>query len=306
MTNKINSIQRALIVAGVHGNEFTGIYVLKKLEQHPELIHRDSFETFTLLANPKAFVAARRYIDRDLNRSFKKSDLQDLTRSSYEDIRAREINYLFGVNGKTPVDVILDIHSTTANMGLTVITDSQPFNLQLVTYLQSINPAVNIYILPTSKESSSLPSICEFGCTIEVGSVPQGVLQADFFQQTEALIMNALNYFEQYNRGEVPSFDHSLTIYHHIGKIDYPRNESGELQAMIHPQLQFQDYQPLAPGEPIFLTFDGQTITYAGESTVYPVFINEAAYYEKGIAMCLTQKQLIHDYPMLEQLLLAS
>ena len=293
MTNRINSIQRVLIVAGVHGNEFTGIYVLKKLEQYPELIRRDNFEALTLLANPKAFVAVRRYMDQDLNRSFKKSDLQDLTRSSYEDIRAREINGLFGENGKNPVDVIVDIHNTTANMGLTLITDECPFNLQLVAYLQSRNPAVNIYIIPKSKESTSLPSICELGFTIEVGAVSQGVLQADLFQQTEALIINALNYLEQYNRGEILSLDNSLTIYRHSGTIDYPKNESGELQAMIHPQLQFQDYQQLAPGEPIFLTFDEQTITYEGESTVYPVFINEAAYYEKNIAFCLTQKHQI-------------
>jgi aspartoacylase len=60
---------------------------------------------------------------------------------------------------------------------------------------------------------------------------------------------------------------------------------------MIHPQLQCQDYQPLKPGDPIFLTFDGKAIAYEGNSTVYPVFINEAAYYEKGIAMSFTQKQ---------------
>ncbi len=77
----------------------------------------------------------------------------------------------------------------------------------------------------------------------------------------------------------------------HSGTIDYPRNESGEIQGMIHPQLQFQDYKPLTPGEPIFLTFEGEPIAYEGASTVYPVFINEAAYYEKGIAMCITQQQ---------------
>ena len=61
---------------------------------------------------------------------------------------------------------------------------------------------------------------------------------------------------------------------------------------MIHPQLQFQDYAPLYPGNPMFLTFDNQEIIYEGKSTVYPVFINEAGYYEKGIAMYLTQKQI--------------
>ncbi len=59
---------------------------------------------------------------------------------------------------------------------------------------------------------------------------------------------------------------------------------------MIHPQLQFRDYEALHPGDLMFLTFDGRAIAYEGESTVYPVFINEAAYYEKGVAMCLTEK----------------
>ncbi|MHC5826422.1 MAG: succinylglutamate desuccinylase/aspartoacylase domain-containing protein, partial [Nostoc sp.] len=63
---------------------------------------------------------------------------------------------------------------------------------------------------------------------------------------------------------------------------------------MIHPQLQDKDYQALNPGDPIFLTFDDQTIVYQGTSTVWPIFINEAAYYEKGIAMCLTQRQQIN------------
>lgn len=290
--NRISPIQRVLIVGGTHGNEFTGIYLIKKLEKHPDQVRRSTFETVTLLANPKAFAKVSRYIDKDLNRCFRQQDLQDLTRSSYEEVRAREINSLFGKHGKTPADVILDIHSTTANMGLTVITNEHPFNLRLVAYLQSVNPLVKVYILPKSKqEASGLPSICKVGCTIEVGAVAQGVLQAEQFQQTEALIDTVLNYLEHHNRDEISAFDTTLIAYRHVEMLDYPRNESGEIQGMIHPQIQFKDYQPLHPGEPIFLTFDGETITYKGTSTVYPVFINEAAYYEKGIAMCLTYKQ---------------
>ena len=292
--NRIPPIQRVLIVGGTHGNEFTGAYIVKKLEQYPEQVRRSTFETVTLLANPKAFATVRRYIDTDLNRCFRRLDLQNLMCSSYEQIRAREINSLFGANGKTPADVILDLHSTTANMGLTVITNEHPFNLRLVAYLQSVNPLVKVYILPKpAQEYSGLPSICELGCTIEVGAVAQGVLQAKQFQQTEALIDTALNYLEHHNQGEIFSFDNALTIYRHIETIDYPRNKSGELQAMIHPQIQFKDYEPLHLGDPIFLSFDGEAIAYEGTSTVYPVFINEAAYYEKGIAMCITHKQQV-------------
>jgi aspartoacylase len=75
--------------------------------------------------------------------------------------------------------------------------------------------------------------------------------------------------------------------------IDYPRNEDGEIQGMIHPQLQFRDYEPLHPGDPMFMTFSGEEIVYKGNDIVYPIFINEAAYYEKGIAMHISQKELI-------------
>ncbi|MDB9458824.1 succinylglutamate desuccinylase/aspartoacylase family protein, partial [Dolichospermum circinale CS-545/17] len=34
-------------------------------------------------------------------------------------------------------------------------------------------------------------------------------------------------------------------------------------------------------------------ISYQGNSTVYPIFINEAAYYEKATAMCFTEKRMI-------------
>lgn len=62
---------------------------------------------------------------------------------------------------------------------------------------------------------------------------------------------------------------------------------------MIHPHRHLRDYEPLEPGDALFLTFGGEVVPYAGESTVYPVFINEAAYYEKGIALCLTEKQQV-------------
>lgn len=62
---------------------------------------------------------------------------------------------------------------------------------------------------------------------------------------------------------------------------------------MIHPHLQGRDYQELKKGDPLFVTFQGETIFYEDEETVWPVFINEAAYYEKGIAMCLTKKEIV-------------
>lgn len=40
----------------------------------------------------------------------------------------------------------------------------------------------------------------------------------------------------------------------------------------------------------MFLTLDGQIIPLGGDGTVYPVFVNEAAYYEKREAFAKTTK----------------
>lgn len=290
----MHKINRVAIVGGTHGNEFTGAYLIRKFEQLPNLIQRPSFETITLLGNPKAFAAAKRYIDKDLNRSFLSANLQDYTLSSYEDIRAKAIYEILKEKNKSQVDVIIDLHSTTANMGLSFMLGSyHPFLLQLAAYLTSINPEVKVCYTQAEKGSNFLRSLCELGFVIEVGPVAQGVLNAEWFQKTEKLIYTILDYLETTNKGSIPESKNTLTFYKYIEAIDFPRNEDGEIQAMIHPQLQFRDYEALNPGDPMFLTLDGKTITYDGTSTVYPVFINEAAYYEKGIAMCLTEKQII-------------
>ncbi len=289
----MNRIGRVAIVGGVHGNEFTGAYLIKKFERFPELIKRSSFETLTLLGNPKAFEAGIRYIDTDLNRCFRPQSLHDSTRSSYEERRAKAIYQTLRPNDKSPVDLIVDLHSTTANMGLTIILgNNHPFNLQLAAYLSSINSLVRVCsCTQSSQRDALLMSLCELSFAIEIGSVAQGVLNADFFNKTEELIHAVLDYLEGYNQGKTPQSDRTLTLYHYVGAIDYPRNEHGEIQAMVHPQLQGRDYEALHPGDPVFLTFDNRVIAYEGKSTVYPIFINEAAYYEKGVALCLTEKQ---------------
>lgn len=51
-----------------------------------------------------------------------------------------------------------------------------------------------------------------------------------------------------------------------------------------------QDWKPLHPGDPVFVFLDGKTTTLGGDCTVYPVFVNEAAYYEKKEAFAKTTK----------------
>ena len=288
-------INRVAIAGGVHGNELTGAYLVKKFSQTPALVRRSNFDTISLLGNPKALAAKQRYIDTDLNRCFLQEILNSPTSDSYEASRAKSIRQMLGgkgVVGDRPADFILDLHSTTANMGLTLIlVNEHPFNLRLAAYLSGLNPKIKIYRwLKPGKENGFLNSLCELGIAIEVGPIAQGTLDARLFQETEALIMAIMDYLEAINRGKTPEVLSEVAVYKHLETVDYPKDETGELMGMIHPQIQGRDYQPLSPGEPMFLTFERQTITYQGSATVYPVFINEAAYYEKGIAMSLTKK----------------
>jgi succinylglutamate desuccinylase len=289
----MDQIRRVLIVGGTHGNEWTGVYLVKKLQRSPHLATRQSFTTHTLIANPQAHELGRRYVDSDLNRCFCQVDLENLALVTYEHQRAREIVQIYGTNGQTPVDFTIDVHSTTANMGQTVILrDTNSFSLQLAAYLSHSNPAIKILAsAPSSKGKLYLDSISAFGCTVEVGAVAQGVLNAALFQQTEDLVNAILDFAEAYNcqPHNLPSPGTAVDLYQSWQTVDYPKNDQGELLAMVHPQLQFADYQPLHPGDPMFLTFAGDTLAYTGDCVVYPIFINEAAYYEKAIALRLTQ-----------------
>ena len=289
----VKPIRRVAIVGGTHGNEFTGAYLIKKFERFPDLVNRPSFETLPVLGNPKAFDAGRRYIDEDLNRCFLQRHLQDASLSSYEAMRAKALNKILGPKGTAQMDFLLDLHSTTANMGLTLIlVNYHPLNLKLAAYLSASNPLVKVYCWAhQGRENAFLNSLCDLGFAIEVGPIAQGVLNAAIFQNMEALVHTVLDSLESLCQGEVLSTENTLTLYQHLSVIDYPKDTQGDLQAMIHPQLQGRDYEPLHPGDPMFLTWNGDDILYQGDSIVWPIFINEAAYYTKGIAMCLTQRQ---------------
>ncbi|MEA5508776.1 aspartoacylase [Crocosphaera sp. UHCC 0190] len=284
----IKKIKKVALFGGTHGNEMTGIYLIKKFLKNPHLIERSTFDIFPFLANPKAIDLRVRYVDTDLNRCFDQRDIDNLDHGLYEQLLAKTI---YQKLIKNQIQFLIDLHSTTSQMGLSIIlSDTNSFHLCLVSYLSSIYPELKVLYYRSERENLLLRSSTELGLTIEVGPVAQGILDATLFSQTEQLIYSLLDYLDNYNQEEIADLPRKLTYYEVFKTIDYPRNHQ-EITGMIHPTLQFKDYQPLNPGDPLFITFDGETITYEGDTTVYPVFINESAYYEKSIAMCLTEKR---------------
>lgn len=298
----MEKVNQVVVIGGMHGNELIGVYLIRLFEQFPHLIQRQSFETLTLLGNPEAINLCKRYVDKDLNRCFRSEDIQNPRLSSYEDKQAKQIYQTLELDkrsrsissGESQISMFVDLHSTTASMGITLIlVKLHPLLLKLAAYLSSINNKVKVLYMPSYGDNGFLISQCELGLALEVGAIPQGVLNADLFQQTQEIFYRILDYMEAFNQGSLKLNKSELTFYEYVEAIYYPKNEHGEIKAMVHPQLQFKDYKPLNPGDPILLNFEGTTIVYKGNSTIYPIFINEAAYYEKGITMCVTKKQEI-------------
>lgn len=287
----LESIRKVAIVGGTHGNELTGVALVKKFERFPELIRRESLEVLALLANLRAIAENRRYIDRDLNRCFAVHELSDPGLTGYEEKRAKEIKAILHPTHGSGVDFIIDLHSTTASMGMTIIPSNEDaFNLQLAAYLQQQDPSAQI-CLGDRQDSSRLRSLSRLGCTVEVGPVAQGVLDARIVERTEVIVHKILDYLDARNRGRSLAGSSSVTVYQTLKAIDFPRDPSGEIDAMVHERL--KDYEPLNFGDPLFISFSGETFFYREQATVHPVFVNEAAYREKRIAMIFSERKKI-------------
>jgi succinylglutamate desuccinylase len=265
-----------VVCGGTHGNELTGVYLAKKHGW--------------LLANPAAAAVCRRYVDCDLNRCFSRANLNGKD-TKLENLRAREINALLGGKGEqTAPDLILDLHNTTANMGVTLILSS---NAQALLNISAVIAAefsdVHIYLQPESREESPyLGTIAKRDICIEAGPQPHGTLNAELFFKVERIVFRFLELAEAWNCEVLPKAN-NIETWTEMRSIDYPRDSAGNITAMVHPAMQGKDFCCLKAGMPIFMGFDGHEILWQGE-TCHPTFINEAAYYEKGIAMSLAKK----------------
>lgn len=290
-------LRRVAVTGGTHGNEMCGVHLVRHWLQAPGELQRPSFSAMPVLANPAATAACRRYMDRDLNRTFTLTFLNSTVTPDdpYEVTRARELNELLGPKGTDQAfDFILDLHNTTASTGVCLISEGShnTLNLHLCHYLQLQNPGLPCRLLqydPPGMETYSLESVSKNGIGLEMGPQPQGVLRADLFSRMRTLVASILDFIELYNQGMAfPAFE--IDIYRNLGKVDFPRTSDGDLAGTVHPQLQDHDFEPLKPGEPIFKLFSGEDVLYEGNSTVYPVFINEAAYYEKHVAFLKSER----------------
>nr|ADO28053.1 aspartoacylase-2a [Ictalurus furcatus] len=306
---RLPALRRVAICGGAHGNEMTGIYLVPELERQQKEKGDAAWSVplTTVLSNPHAIKACSRYIDKDLNRCFTSPILSSPISEDtpYEVQRAQELNSLLGPKGsEDAVDIIIDLHNTTANMGLSIISYewSNSVCFQIFKHLQDkiTNVPVRLVLINVPPvEAFSLESVAKCGVSLEVGPQPQGVVRADIFNIMKQGVDAVLDWTETFNSGKIIEGG-EVEVYLIQKSMDYPRDpKTGKPTAAIHPQLQDQDFCLLQRGDPVFLTSSGETLSYEEEEPLHPLSINEAAYYEKGIAFHLASKKTL-SFPSIQ------
>ncbi|MCX5936676.1 MAG: aspartoacylase [Cyanobium sp. LacPavin_0920_WC12_MAG_62_9] len=285
-----------MVVGGTHGNERNAPWLLEFWRSRPQDLASQGLGVSLVLGNPGAHAVNRRYLERDLNRSFHTALWDGASSGQAELVRARELVDQFGPAGLEPCSVVLDLHSTTSSMGnCLVVYGRRPVDLALAAGIQA-QLGLPVYLHEADgAQTGFLVERWPCGLVIEVGPVPQGVLQSQICRQSQLAVEAALAVLADAADG-VLRLPKQLVVHRHLASVDLPRHGDGSPAGCIHPQRQGRDWHPMGPGEALFIDAGGQTLAYgppAGleHEVVWPVFINEAAYGEKGIALSLTRRE---------------
>ncbi|KAG9335972.1 hypothetical protein JZ751_003371 [Albula glossodonta] len=291
------AVSRMALCGGTHGNELSGVYLVREWQKKKRELEGEAepITVMTLISNPRA--------------------VQHTLVSDgvpYEIARAQELNALLGPRGSDgAVDLICDLHNTTANMGLCLITNSDCdwICLHIYKYIQarisdprttklSSMPVRLLNLNAPPDQNYFLASVGKHALSIEIGPQPHGLVRADILSTMKEGVHLMIEWLRLFNSGT--EFEGGIVeVYSFLKNIDFPRDpETHDITAIIHPQLQDQDFCLLKPGDPIFLSFSGESVVYEGGEPLYPVFVNESSYYEKGTAFTLTRMKKVEIPPL--------
>ena len=281
-----------LLVAGTHGNEINGIWLFDEWNKSSFLIKTYGIKTCNVIGNPEAKKVGKRYIHHDLNRSFQE-DLFSSTDSSISEVsRASELLSLYGDKGGNPCQIAIDFHTTTSFMGsCLVVYGRRDADLALASLLQN-RLGLPIYLHESDKKQTGfLVESWPCGLVVEIGPVGQGLLNSIIISQTKLILETLME--EIYKVKNLNSlFPEKLIIHRHIKSIDFPRDEKGNIDGYVHYSRESKNWQELKKEDELFYKLNGEIIRFEEHEPYIPVFINEAAYMEKNIAMSFTKREL--------------
>ena len=285
-----------LLVAGTHGNEVNAPWLLDEWQRTPELIDAHGLTVQPLIGNPDARAANRRYIDRDLNRSFLPECFASDEGEAVELSRAQALLQRHGPDGSHPCQVSLDMHNTTAAMGsCLVVYGRRPPDLALASLVQGAL-GLPVYLHEADdRQTGFLVECWPCGLVIEVGPVPQSLLDVRIVEQTRLAVETCLASLAAARRA-TGRYPRQLVVHRHRCSLDLPRRDGYQISGLLHGERLGRDWQPLASEDPLFVELSDRGLPsiqgFDGKAGDVPVFINEAAYAEKRIALSLTQREV--------------
>jgi len=283
--------KKILIVSGTHGNELNPIWAADEFRNLiNSSIKSKSFEF--ILGNPKAYKEGLRYIDVDLNRSFNVKKTH-FNKSFYEINRSEFLINEYGFKAPRSCSIAIDLHTTTSCMGTSIVVyGRRQSDFCLAAILQS-KFGLPIYLHEKDDlQTGFLVEAWPCGLVIEIGPVAQNHFDPDIAERFLVILEflgDLVSDLEKY----MNYLPRDIDVFVHQNSIDYPRNDDLEINALIHPLRINKDWRRIQEGDPLFLTKDNKTLIYKFKEERYPVFIGEAAYIEKNIAMSLTKRELI-------------
>lgn len=286
--DKINS---ALIVAGTHGNELSGIYLHKLIKDRLYSAERSTFTTSSVIANPEAVKQNVRYLETDLNREFAELDTEkELVLHESKVASAFAAKYATSKN-----QLIVDLHNTTSNMGATLILlSTDRFYRKMGAYVKQRMPKANI-LFEDRKPWSEQPYLCstgEYGVMIEVGAQAHGSLKSETLELMKQMLTAVLDYVEKHNLNQLDNLQ-DYRAFFYTEEVPILLDQDGMRSAMVHPMVCGRDFEVVKQGEPLLATFLGHDILWEKAQDIYPHFINESAYSKANIAMALAEKRLV-------------
>ena len=285
--------KKILIVSGTHGNEINPIWAVKQFNRDENnLKHGIKYEY--IIGNPIAYEKGIRYIDEDLNRSFREIGDNDKDKNRvYEINRANFLVDQFGINGSKPCQIAIDLHTTNANMGTSIVMYGRRYKDFCLAALLQNKFGLPIYLHEKDKaQTGFLVEAWPCGLVIEIGPVAQNFYDQKIIDRFLIIISSLREEIHKLKNNfiELPK---ELVVHVHQGSIDYPRDKKGNIDGLIHPERINQDWKMIKKGDPLFLDRQGIIHKYHGDQLIWPVFIGEVAYKEKKIAMSFTKKELI-------------
>ncbi|GEM_PF-191566 len=292
-------ITNVLVTGGTHGNELTGVNVVKHWEQiKPTLkLPQNTPSISCTITNSDAVKYRTRFIDQDLNRQFSLEKLA-LNENKSDELLCKEerlaqsLNKEIGPKSSPSYDLVIDFHNTTANLGpCLIILCKGEFEVSMARYVKSVMPS-SVMLLENEKPYEDFPYLCtlgKHGVMIELGNQAHGVNDPSIYLNGLQLLQAILDFCRLYNENNLPALM-PVECYHLTGEVKYPDGAMHEY--MIHPDLFGHDFEELKSGDPCFISVDGETVQWEGNAT-FPHFIGEVAYQHLGMAFSTSDRILL-------------